>query len=277
MEKTEHPFSCGFCQKLFSSTKGMLYHICTEHDSVDGMDFETFKKIANKPFVCAICSEPFAVDILASKHVEIFHSSKIERNIEVIDISSDDEENVTLLKEQPKSTPEACEPPKATTQANETSKATVKACDSPKSASELCVPIEMVDILDRSNNIKIYFGKTPHLRCSKCPKSFRFKATLKHHEEYFHRTLKTKDSNRIHHCQECDWNFKNRKEFQAHNQVHAKTRPFRCKYCDHRFDGKEMMIHERIHSGEKPYQCEICQKKSISLAEHLQHHEAFHK
>ena len=74
----EKPFSCGFCEHLFSSAQVLFNHICTEHSTEGELDFETYNKIANNPFVCSICFEAFSVQELILKHVTNLH---LPRNI----------------------------------------------------------------------------------------------------------------------------------------------------------------------------------------------------
>uniref|UniRef100_A0A182M9C7 C2H2-type domain-containing protein n=1 Tax=Anopheles culicifacies TaxID=139723 RepID=A0A182M9C7_9DIPT len=93
--------------------------------------------------------------------------------------------------------------------------------------------------------------------CSKCPKRFLSKASLRVHQG----THPVEDKGNYA-CPQCSKPFVVKREYDLHLQTHPELKPYECTTCGKRFSRKDKLHrHERIHQPERNFSCPDCSAK----------------
>ncbi|XP_052894769.1 zinc finger protein 436-like [Anopheles moucheti] len=93
--------------------------------------------------------------------------------------------------------------------------------------------------------------------CSKCPKRFLSKASLRAHE-----SIHPANDKGNYECRRCDKQFVIKRDFDHHLQTHPELKPYQCTTCSKRFSRRDKLHrHERIHQQERNFSCPDCSAK----------------
>ncbi|XP_049282592.1 zinc finger protein 583-like [Anopheles funestus] len=107
--------------------------------------------------------------------------------------------------------------------------------------------------------------------CSKCPKRFLSKASLRAHQS----THPGEDKDNYE-CPVCRKQYIVKREFDRHLQTHTELKPHECTTCGKRFSRKDKLHrHERIHLQERNFSCPDCSAKFVrkdAFESHLRIH-----
>lgn len=96
--------------------------------------------------------------------------------------------------------------------------------------------------------------KIPLCQCEICGKSFYSRFGYSSHIRKIHGDGKPR-------CPICDKQVSCKKGLTIHLNTHTGEKPYCCEICGRSFTTKDYMkIHARIHTGESPYKCHICPK-----------------
>uniref|UniRef100_A0A182NEM8 Protein krueppel n=1 Tax=Anopheles dirus TaxID=7168 RepID=A0A182NEM8_9DIPT len=107
--------------------------------------------------------------------------------------------------------------------------------------------------------------------CSKCPKRFLSKISLRAHQ-----STHSPEESRKYECPHCKKHLSGKREFEHHLQTHMSMKPFACATCGKRFSAKDKLHrHERVHQQDRHFSCPNCAAKFVrkdALEAHLQIH-----
>uniref|UniRef100_A0A182KBC7 Protein krueppel n=1 Tax=Anopheles christyi TaxID=43041 RepID=A0A182KBC7_9DIPT len=111
-------------------------------------------------------------------------------------------------------------------------------------------------------------GNAPHTppsskiySCSKCPKRFLSKVSLRAHQA----THPVEANARLYECPACKKQIISKREYDRHLQTHSELKPFDCGTCGKRFSRKDKLHrHERIHQQtDRHFSCPDCSAKFV--------------
>lgn len=114
-----------------------------------------------------------------------------------------------------------------------------------------------------------------HIKCDKCPKSFK---TKENHEQHI---FNLHSENRKYACESCNAKCPSKQILNLHLKTHASGKPFSCVHCGKDFTRKYHLDRHLNHtncSGAKPkveLPCEVCGKvfsRIDNLRDHLRGH-----
>uniref|UniRef100_A0A182VUR0 Protein krueppel n=1 Tax=Anopheles minimus TaxID=112268 RepID=A0A182VUR0_9DIPT len=95
--------------------------------------------------------------------------------------------------------------------------------------------------------------------CSKCPKRFLSKASLRTHQ-----MIHPPEDKGNYVCPQCSEQFLVKREYDRHLQSHPELKPYECATCGKRFSRKDKLHrHERIHQPERNFSCPHCSAKFV--------------
>ncbi|XP_050077257.1 zinc finger protein 431-like [Anopheles maculipalpis] len=93
--------------------------------------------------------------------------------------------------------------------------------------------------------------------CSKCPKRFLSKESLRGHQ-----SIHPAEEKRIYECSQCKSQFDSKREYEQHLQTHPELKPFACATCGKRFSRRDKLNrHERTHQQDRNFSCPNCSAK----------------
>lgn len=169
---------------------------------------------------------------------------------------------------------------------------------------ELCNKTFPFYSLYRNHMIK-HSNQTPY-ECRLCQKRFKSRQAVRYHlsthqrtnknyacsicqasyivhNQYLHHMMNHESpAENIYPCNQCGFVLNSAKQREAHLNIHAKERPFKCQHCEKRFRLRHHLTnHAKLH---QQYKCEYCnnvfvgdanQQKPIACQECMQNSEAF--
>ncbi|XP_035908994.1 zinc finger protein 358-like [Anopheles stephensi] len=107
--------------------------------------------------------------------------------------------------------------------------------------------------------------------CTKCPKRFLSKASLRAHQ-----STHPADEKRIYECPQCKSSFDGKREYEQHLQTHPELKPFACPTCGKRFSRRDKLHrHERTHQQDRNFCCPHCSANFVrkdAFESHLKIH-----
>lgn len=107
--------------------------------------------------------------------------------------------------------------------------------------------------------------------CDLCGKKLYSKSGLVDHMNV-HQGLKP------HKCEFCGVGFANSTTLRLHVRRHTGHRPYKCKLCDRAFNqSHSLKVHLRLHTGEKPFSCNVCARSFVSSSVLKSHMKCNHK
>ncbi|GAB6026155.1 hypothetical protein CHUAL_012357 [Chamberlinius hualienensis] len=112
------------------------------------------------------------------------------------------------------------------------------------------------------------------LKCAKCPKEFKLKASLDRHMKVVHL------EGEVHKCDECGTRCADKGTLARHMYIHTGLKPYQCEKCKKQFSRKYHLFRHMQQTGcagEKPpsFPCQVCGKlfsRNDNLREHLRIH-----
>ncbi|KAK8725924.1 hypothetical protein OTU49_010556 [Cherax quadricarinatus] len=285
----ERPYICKRCNKAFRYRKKFLHHIkiCQE---VEVMETGSYRGNQNEMTnlkssgnvsdikVCETVAPPrnnFSLHRIKEEPKEEYHikpelqkteercSIKMEEHVDIFDVSVIRHEKSLCVKQESSSGVHHLHDKETeNVQTNRDITDELQICESSETVDDVHVEVPLEFQIQK----KKFEGL---LRCSHCPKVFRFQSTLNTHE-------RSHTGEKPFGCSVCEKSFSKKSNMIIHMRVHTGERPFLCDHCGKYFTYKySLNAHKRLHTQERPFICGVCGKSfryEASRHVHLKRH-----
>jgi len=275
-------FSCPFCKATFNKANNMKSHIKRIHTTYKPEDCH-----------CEPCDKNFKNPDCLKSHIKEFHTPGIDRTPQLCthcgkSFNKKSNLKVHILNSHTKYDPVDCicsqcgkmfKNPLSMKRHVETFH------DEEKKAEMLVVCPECGKQFNKRTNLKIHMEcvhttyEPGEFICKLCSKELKNPHSLKSHMREVHTMKDDSKEQIIHKCDECEKEFKKKKDLRGHKYAAHKIDVKMCEFCFNEYKNQTALKqHLRlVHGPEQQVSCEICFKTFKNITRLKHHHIDVHR
>ena len=275
-------FSCPFCKATFNKANNMKSHIKRIHTTYKPEDCH-----------CEACDKNFKNPDCLKSHIKEFHTPGIDRTPQLCthcgkSFNKKSNLKVHILNSHTKYDPVDCicsqcgkmfKNPLSMKRHVETFH------DEERKAEMIVVCPDCGKQFNKRTNLKIHMEcvhttyEPGEFICTICSKELKNPHSLKSHMREVHTVKDDSKEQVVHKCDECDKEFKKKKDLRGHKYAAHKIDVKMCEFCFNEYKNQTALKqHLRlVHGPEQQVSCEICFKTFKNITRLKHHHIDVHR
>lgn len=239
----ERPYKCKLCDRDYSSSQQLRYHIMSKHSDISkfkctmckfktnsSFAFKNHKKRHNgeKPYSCSNCDLTFILRSVLIKHFKRKHVIEKPYKCKMCDFRCALKFDLNFHMK--------------------------KHTGEKKYSCNYCGCKFVASNVLKSHIISKHTTEKPY-KCTKCNFKSKYRIDISTH-------MRTHTGEKPYVCKICNYKCAQTSNLRSHIRTHTGEKPFNCPYCDYKAAQKNnLKSHMKTHSENRPISCELCPSK----------------